>query len=56
MFAEPDWPEVRREMARVRVTMKLLHGEYTHRYAGSGAPAKGCQRRVKIDPYVTGEF
>ena len=27
VFAQPDWERVHREMARVGVTLKLLHGE-----------------------------
>ena len=47
VFAEPDWAEVHREMARVGVTMKLLHGEYTDRCASSGSPAMGYDRFCK---------
>ena len=47
VFAEPDWAEVHREMARVGVTMKLLHGEYIDRCAGSGSPAMGYDRFCK---------
>ncbi len=28
VFAQPDWPRVHRELARVGVTLKLLHQEY----------------------------
>lgn len=37
VFAQPDWERIHREMARVGVTLKLLHGEY----AASGAPVMG---------------
>ena len=41
VFAQPDWDQVHREMARVGVTLKLLHGEYADscaadRRAGDG--------------------
>lgn len=38
VYAQPDWSEVHRELARVGVTLKLLHSEYrdacatAHRY------------------------
>lgn len=32
VFAQPDWDQVHREMARVGVTLKLLHGEYAGRF------------------------
>jgi len=47
VFAEPDWAEVHREMARVGVTMKLLHGEYIDQCSSSGAPAMGYDRFCK---------
>ena len=28
VFEEPDWEQVHKELARVGVTLKLLHGEY----------------------------
>ncbi|MDV8001435.1 IS21 family transposase [Rhodococcus sp. IEGM 1408] len=47
VFAEPDWAQVHREMARVGVTMKLLHSEYTDQCANSGTPAMGYDRFCK---------
>ncbi len=47
VFAQPDWEHVHREMARVGVTLKLLHGEYTDRCATSGSPAMGYDRFCK---------
>ena len=47
VFVEPDWAQVHREMARVGVTMKLLHSEYTDQCATSGAPAMGYDRFCK---------
>ncbi|WP_188043130.1 hypothetical protein [Changpingibacter yushuensis] len=31
VFSQPDWQAVHRELARVGVTLKLLHGEYADR-------------------------
>ncbi len=37
VFVQPDWSQVHTQMARVGVTLKLLHGEYTDKVsAGSG--------------------
>ena len=47
VFAQPDWEQVHREMARVGVTLKLLHGEYTDRCAHAKAPAMGYDRWCK---------
>jgi len=47
VFAQPDWEQVHREMARVGVTLKLLHGEYTDRCASTGSPAMGYDRFCK---------
>lgn len=47
VFAQPDWERVHREMARVGVTLKLLHGEYADVAASSGAPVMGYDRFCK---------
>nr|WP_256378845.1 IS21 family transposase [Dietzia sp. UCD-THP] len=47
VFAQPDWEQVHREMARVGVTLKLLHGEYIDRCAATRAPAMGYDRWCK---------
>lgn len=47
VFAEPDWAQVHREMARVGVTLKLLHGEYADRCAAAGEPGMGYDRFCK---------
>ncbi|MCT2107355.1 integrase [Dietzia sp. HMSC21D01] len=47
VFAQPDWEQVHREMARVGVTLKLLHGEYTDQCSASKAPAMGYDRWCK---------
>ena len=44
VFAQPDWDQVHREMARVGVTLKLLHGEYADSCAATGEPMMGYDR------------
>jgi transposase len=44
VFAQPDWDRVHREMARVGVTLKLLHGEYADECVATGAPSMGYDR------------
>lgn len=44
VFAQPDWEKVHRELARVGVTLKLLHGEYADDCAAAGAAARGYDR------------
>ena len=44
VFAQPDWEQVHREMARVGVTLKLLHGEYFDATTAAGDPAMGYDR------------
>ncbi|MDE8671057.1 IS21 family transposase [Pseudarthrobacter sp. H3Y2-7] len=44
VFAQPDWDHVHREMARVGVTLKLLHGEYADSCAAAGEPMMGYDR------------
>ena len=47
VFAQPDWERVHREMARVGVTLKLLHGEYADAAAETGEPVMGYDRFCK---------
>ena len=47
VFASPDWDQVHREMARVGVTLKLLHGEYSDSCAAERVPAMGYDRFCK---------
>jgi len=47
VFAQPDWEGVHREMAKVGVTLKLLHGEYADACAAAGDPAMGYDRFCK---------
>jgi transposase len=44
VFAQPDWERIHKEMARVGVTLKLLHGEYVDACAGAGDPAMSYDR------------
>ena len=47
IYAQPDWDEVHRELAKVGVTLKLLHGEYRDACASTGSPAMGYDRFCK---------
>lgn len=44
----PDWAEVHRELAKNRVTLKLLHGEYATACAAGGRVAMGYDRFCKL--------
>ena len=47
VHAQPDWASVHRELARVGVTLKLLHGEYVDRCRAEGSTAMGYDRFCK---------
>lgn len=47
VYAQPDLEKVHRELARVGVTLKLLHGEYLDKCAQAGEPAMGYDRFCK---------
>ena len=47
VHAEPDWTLVHRELAKVGVTLKLLHGEYVDRCRAEGSMAMGYDRFCK---------
>ncbi len=47
VHAQPDWADVHRELARVGVTLKLLHGEYVDRCRARGETAMGYDRFCK---------
>ncbi|SJN37509.1 Mobile element protein [Microbacterium esteraromaticum] len=47
VHAQPDWDRVHRELARVGVTLKLLHGEYLDACRGKGETAMGYDRFCK---------
>lgn len=44
VFAQPDWVDVHRQLARVGVTLRLLHGEYTDRVGAAGGVAMSYDR------------
>lgn len=44
VFAQPDWDRVHKELARVGVTLKLLHGEYADSCVVAGEPVMGYDR------------
>jgi hypothetical protein len=44
VHAQPDWEKVHRELARVGVTLKLLHGEYVDACRAKGETAMGYDR------------
>ncbi|GAA4150194.1 IS21 family transposase [Leifsonia shinshuensis] len=47
VHAQPDWDRVHRELARVGVTLKLLHGEYVDACRSKGETAMGYDRFCK---------
>lgn len=47
VFVQPDWAQVHRQLARVGVTLKLLHGEYADACAESGTLAMSYDRFCK---------
>ncbi|MEV8136823.1 MULTISPECIES: IS21 family transposase [Microbacterium] len=47
VHAQPDWGQVHKELAKVGVTLKLLHGEYVDACRGRGEPAMGYDRFCK---------
>jgi transposase len=47
VFVQPDWAEVHRQLARVGMTLKLLHGEYQDACAASRQPAMSYDRFCK---------
>ncbi|WP_282856932.1 IS21 family transposase [Pseudoclavibacter helvolus] len=47
VYAQPEWGEVHRELAKVGVTLKLLHGEYRDAAAAAGSPVMGYDRFCK---------
>lgn len=46
----PGWARVRRELARVGVTLRILHGGYVDGCRRAGRPCMGCDRFCK--PYA----
>ena len=48
VFAQPDWGAIHHELAKVGVTLKLLHGEYVDSQAGTGQAVMGYDRFCKV--------
>ena len=48
MYEQPDWGKVHRELARVGVTLRILHGEYVDECRQSGRPHMGYDRFCKL--------
>lgn len=46
-YLQPDWPVLHRDLARVGVTLKLLHAEYLDRCQNNGAAGMGYDRFCK---------
>ncbi|MGB3374638.1 MAG: IS21 family transposase [Microbacterium sp.] len=47
VHAQPDWDRVHKELAKVGVTLKLLHGEYLDACRAERSPAMGYDRFCK---------
>lgn len=47
VYLQPDWPVLHRELARVGVTLKLLHAEYLDHCRDAGAAGMGYDRFCK---------
>jgi len=47
VFVQPDWDGVHKELAKVGVTLKLLHGEYVDGCAVTGQSGMGYDRFCK---------
>lgn len=53
VFAQPHWDDVHRQLARVGVTLRLLHGEYVDATGACGGVAMGYDRFCKsYEQYV----
>ena len=48
VFAQPDWPRVHTELARVGVTLKLLHQEYVDAYSRAGQAVMSYDRFCRL--------
>ena len=48
VYEQPDWGKVHRELARVGVTLRILHGEYVDECRQSGRPHMGYDRFCKL--------
>ncbi|QOL32661.1 IS21 family transposase [Bifidobacterium eulemuris] len=55
VYERPDWARVHRELARVGVTLRILHGEYMDGCRQAGKPYMGYDRFCKLyAAYVAG--
>ena len=48
VFLQPDWGQVHRELARVGVTLKLLHQEYVDATVRAGQAAMSYDRFCRL--------
>src|SRR5690625_5187231 len=48
VYAQPNWDTVHKELARVGVTLKLLHSEYVDEHAGAGKAVMSYDRFCRI--------
>lgn len=48
VYGRPDWAGVHRELARVGVTLRILHGEYVDGCRRAGKPCMGCDRFCRL--------
>jgi transposase len=48
VYAQPDWDTVHKELARVGVTLKLLHSEYVDEHASTNQPVMSYDRFCRI--------
>ena len=48
VYEQPDWARVHRELARVGVTLRILHGEYADGCRRTGKPHMGYDRFCKL--------
>ena len=48
VYAQPDWDVMHKELARVGVTLKLLHSEYADQHSASGQPVMSYDRFCRI--------
>lgn len=56
VYAQPDWPVVHKELARVGVTLKLLHAEYVDEHADDGQPVMGYDRFCRVYQHFVLQF
>lgn len=47
VFVQPDWAQVHSQLAKVGVTLKLLHGEYVDTHGGKGGAVMSYDRFCK---------